>query len=274
MAAKKEEHVGHSDTNLAYHVPWGFRREALFWEGDIPVGVNIHPFAGELRGWLRQNGAFTLIAPDPGAHPEEVNPYTYQTSVLTAILARSIDAAYEFWTRSLDEPQLEADVERIRLYNEQILYIARFCEASIKQLLFATSIWKPRLATSTLAPLLSTECLGCKGSGKKRHMVSYLGSLAHAYHLCIPFEQCLFEHLKLVGRRRNIEAAHSETQLLVDRPVPETRKKLEEDSIAAGTELVHMLEHISDLEHLMIQELTGIVLRGHNPLPASSVPSA
>jgi hypothetical protein len=258
-----QTHIPHADPSIAYHVEWGFRREALLWLGDLPIGVNFHPIASEFHQWLLRKGSFSVFAEE---HKNSIfsltNPYAYHASVIAAILARAINATHEFamGTEPLDD--MEADIERIRLYNEQILYTARFCEASIKQLLYCTQIGnKKYYMNASLGTLLSTECQGCRNSGKERHKISLLGSLAHRYHLCLPFERCLFEHLKIVGRRRNLEAAHSEMQLLRIRTAANSREQLAADSMEAGNELVHMLEHIGDLETRMMRELTAIISR-------------
>jgi hypothetical protein len=42
-----------------------------------------------------------------------------------------------------------------------------------------------------------------------RLRLSYLGSLAHPYQMCIQYETCLEKHMAIVNRQRNVEAAHS-----------------------------------------------------------------
>lgn len=261
----------HTDPNIAYHYDWGFRREAVLWAGDHPIGVNFHPLATEVHKWLQQKGYFSLLAEEHrGSLLSLTNPYSYHSSVIAAILARAVNAAHDFafGTEHLDD--LEADVERIRIYNEQILYTARFCEATIKQLLYCTQIPVSLYKDASLGALFSVECRSCKGSGRPRHKISMLGSLAHRYGLCLPFEQCLFEHLKIVNRRRNVEAAHSETQALRMRPSSASRAQLMQDSLDAGNELVHMLQHISDLESRMMEELRTGISRGVESAPNNS----
>lgn len=265
---KGQTHIPHANRNIAYHVEWGFRREALLWLGGVPIGVNFHPIASEFRQWLLQKGSFALFAKeDENGILSLTNPYAYHASVIAAILANAINATHEFATGTEPLDDMEADIQRIRLYNEQILYTARFCEASIKQLLYCTQIGKKYYANASLGTLLSTECKGCKNSGKEPHKISLLGSLAHRYHLCLPFEHCLFEHLKIVGRRRNLEAAHSETQLLRIRSAANSRKQLGVDSLEAGNELVHMLGHIGDLEARMMEELKANVFQNRATKP-------
>jgi len=154
---------------------------------------------------------------------------------------------------------MDAEIARVRNYNEQVLYIARVCESLTKQLLFCTQIPWRHYKRASLAQLLSTECRGCRSSGQKRHKLSYLGSLAHRYGLCGKFEQCLREHLKIVGRRRNVDAAHSDTPTLNVRSVEESRAQLNADTIELGNEFIHMLEHLNEIEDNMNKELEAAV---------------
>lgn len=271
-----QPHVSHADPNIAYHFDWGFRREALLWDDKYPIGVNFHPVATEFHQWLLQKGQFSVFAED---HKNTVysltNPYTYHATVIAAILARTINASHEFATGTELLDDMEADIERIRVYNEQVLYTARLCEATIKQLLYCTQIPKSYYKDASLGALLSIECRACKSSGKPRHKISLLGSLAHRYHLCLPFEHCLFEHLKIVHRRRNVEAAHSETQTVRIRSASASRAQLMQDSLDAGNELVHMLQHISELETRMMNELKdGISLDLNQSLSALFLPKS
>ena len=71
---------------------------------------------------------------------------------------------------------------------------------------------------------------------------------------------CLFEHLKIANRRRNIEAAHAEAPDLKIRSSEAARGDLRTESKELGEELVHMLRHISDLEGRMSGELQAILL--------------
>lgn len=246
----------HADPNIAYHLEWGFRREALLWSGEHPIGVNFQPVATEFRQWLLGKGQFSIFAEnDKNAIFSFTNPYTYHASVIATILAQAINATHAFATGTDELDDMEADIKRIRVYNEQILYTARLCEVTIKQLLYCTQIPKSYYKKAALGSLLSVDCRSCRRSGKGFHKISLLGSLAHRYRLCLPFEQCLFEHLKIVNRRRNLEAAHAETQSLRIRTTSESRAQLMKDSYEAGNELVHMLEHVSDLENHMMIEL-------------------
>jgi hypothetical protein len=248
----------HTDPDIAYHVEWGFRKEALIGVGNVPLGVNLHPIATEFRAWLLNKGSFPLFE---GKEREGFlsikNPYTYHASVIASILAQVINATHAFGTGTEVLDDAQAEIERIRLYNEQVLYTARFCEVTIKQLLYCTQISKKLYVKAALGGLLEVKCRACKGV--QEHKISLLGSLGHRYNLCIPIEKCLAEHLKIVNRRRNVEAAHSETQGLNIRTAAASRAQLLKESFEVANELVHMLTHIRDLESHMIRELTSML---------------
>lgn len=251
-----EDHQSHSDPSIAYHFDWDFRREAALWDGEKALEINFHPLATEFRHWLLREGHFSVFAEEDKSKPLSfTNPYTYHASVIAAILARCISAAHEFVTDSEQLDDMGAEIERIRLYNEQVLYTARFCEATIKQLLYCTQIPGRYYNKAALGELLSSECGECKKAGRPRHKKSMLGSLAHRYGLCLEFDHCLIEHLKVVNRRRNVEAAHAEAQILRFRSSVESRAQLSQDSVEIGNELVHMLRHVADLEAHMMNEL-------------------
>lgn len=260
--SEKQHHNSHTNSDIAYHVEWDFRREALLWVGENPIGINFYPFASELYNWMLRKGQVSLFVVEETASPLSfTNPYSYNTSIIAGILTHVINGAHDFATSTEPMSDTEAEIERIRLYNEQVLYTARFCEASIKQLLYCTKIPKRYYEDASIGTLLSSECRDCKGAGKPRHKISMLGSLAHRYRLCLEFEGCLFEHLKIVNRRRNVEAAHSGTQPFRIVSASDSRSQLEKDSLETGNELVHMLKHISDLETHMVSELNNIIGR-------------
>jgi len=239
----------------------GPSQEAAVWVDDEPVVPNFHPLATELRDWMLQQGDLKFFAPsDRKLSPAHTNPYTYDGSILAVTFAQIINDSAVFIqeTESIDSTQ--AEIRRIRLYTEQVLYIARLCEAFIKQLLFCTSFPEGEYRGSALGSLLSKDCNGCRSSEEERHKISLLGSLAHRYSLCNPYEQCLNEHMKIVNRRRDIEAAHSGLTEFVDREVSITRKQLGDDTSDLGDNFVHMLGHISDLEQKMLSEFKPMIV--------------
>lgn len=250
----------HTDPNIAYHIEWEFRKEAFIWLDNRPVSINIHPVATELYDWLRRKGHVSLLMQEDKDEPLSItNPYTYDASTLAGITTHIINGGHDFATSEESISDIEAGIECIRLYNEQVLYTARFCEASIKQLLYCTQISKKHYKDASIGTLLSTDCRACRGEGKP-HKMSLLGSLAHRYNLCLEFDYCLSEHLKIVNRRRNVEAAHSGTQLLRKTSVNNSKSQLLKDLQEIGNEFVHMLKHISDLETLMILELKRLLM--------------
>ena len=252
-------HIGHGKAAIAYHVEWGFRREAFVWESGRPVRINFYPYATELHSWLLRQGSLGVFSKEDRQEPSAyTNPYTYHCSSLVVIAADVINDSHAIATDTKNISAMDAEIKRVRIMNEQVLCITRVCEALIKQLLYSTQVPKAYYKRASLRALLSTECRGCRSSGGQRHDISLLGSLAHRYGLCLPFERCVMEHLKLVGRRRNVEAAHSEASLLDIRTAEESRSQLKTESLELGNEFVHMLSHIKDLEHRMEQELQGI----------------
>lgn len=247
--------VSHPDESLAYHFEWEFRQEALIRDGAVPIGVNFHPHATDFRSWIDNEGQLSILVRGREEKQSSLsNPYAYYASVLGLILGRSINSVHDY-CESVDEiDPLEAELDRIRLYNEQLLYTARFCEAIIKQLLYCTAIPGRHYEGLSLHGLLSSDCKSCRKK-KRPHRVSLLGSLAHRYGLCLEFERCLFEHLALVNKRRNSTAAHAEATLLNVGSAGESREKLKEDHLSLTKNFRHMLKHVADLENLMFTEL-------------------
>src|SRR5882724_4925171 len=269
------EHLGHGTDDIAYHVEWGFRREAVIWVGGRPAGLNFHPIATELYDWLLRKGQFPVFAEVDRAGPNSYrNPYTYHCSALAALAAATINDSYAIATSEEPLSPLDAEVARVRVFSEEVLYVARVCESLIKQLLHVTQIPERYYAIASLGHLLSTGCRGCRASGKQRHNISLLGSLAHRYQLCHQFEYCLMEHLKIVGRHRNLKAAHSGTSALNVRSATESRSQLMSDAKDLGDDFVHMLSHIRELETRMTEDLEHAVLDGwFEPRPVGGSPS-
>lgn len=258
----ESKHIPHKDKNIAYHIEWGFRREAAVWIGDRPVGPNFHPLGTELRNWMLRQGTLRFFSSKDKRLPHAYrNPYTYDGSILAATYAQIINdsAAFAQGTEPLDST--EAEIRRIRLYTENVLYTARLCEAFIKQLLFCTTFPEGDYRGSALGSLLAKDCNGCRSSKEKPHKISLLGSLAHRYHLCHFYEHCLNEHMKIANRRRDIEAAHSGVTKFTPKAAPATRKKLDKELTKIGEEFIHMLGHISDIEEKMLAELKPMIVK-------------
>ncbi|WP_285609359.1 hypothetical protein [Geothrix edaphica] len=173
------------------------------------------------------------------------------------LMGRIINAFHEYATTDTpDHNEVDAEVERIRLYNEVLMYSARFCEVAIKQLIYCTQIPESRYRRMALGALLESPCPDCKRqSGKEPHLVSLVGTLAHPFHLCMEFEHCAMDHMDLVNRLRNSEAAHAGVQKLNIRSIAESKLQLMQDSQEVLNGFVHMLSHVENLEHRMLMDL-------------------
>jgi hypothetical protein len=224
---------------------------------------------------MQQRGQLSLMpTPEAPTSGGFTNPYTASGVTLQLLMGRIINASHEYATT--DTPshnEVDAEVERIRLQNEVLMYSARLCEVAIKQLLYCTQIPESRYRRMALGALLESPCPDCKRpSGKEPHMVSLVGTLAHPFHLCLEFEHCAMDHMDLVNRLRNSEAAHSGVQQLNVRSVGASKLQLMQDSQEALNGFVHMLSHVEDLERSMLVDLAekGEVINAlqRNGLPA------
>jgi len=162
----------------------------------------------------------------------------------------------------------EAEIKRIRLYTEHVLYSARLCEAFIKQMLFCTAFPESHYRGSALGSLLSRDCVECAHSSNTNgHRLSLLGSLAHRYGLCRYYEGCLVDHMTIVNRRRDVEAAHSGITEFNPSTPAEARKELKEQTNKVLTELAHMLEHLGHIEQRMVAELNQMIRQATDICP-------
>jgi len=263
------------EKNIAYHNEFGFRREAVTWLNDRPVRPNFYPLGTTLRNWMLRKGNLWYFTSKDKLLPHALtNPYTYDGSILSVTYGQVINDSVAFATDTEWMDSTQAEIKRIRLYTENVAHVARLCEAFIKQLLFCTDFVEGNYRGSALGSLLSKNCSACQSVKEKRHKISMLGSLAHRYGFCGPYEHCLNEHMKIVNRRRDIEAAHSAvTEFRIQTP-QEARNQLDEDLTKLGEELIHMLEHISDIERKMAAELNSLISAQTRQPPVISNPSA
>ncbi|MFZ2209837.1 MAG: hypothetical protein WAV22_14315 [Porticoccaceae bacterium] len=241
------------------HHSWSFRPHAFRWTGERIEGVNLLPLASEMRAWMLQRGQLSLMpAPEPPTSGGFTNPYTASGVTLQLLMSRIINASHEYaTTQTSDHNEVDAELERVRLYNEVLMYSARLCEVAIKQLLYCTQIPESRYKRMALGALLESPCPTCKRkSGKEPHLVSLVGTLAHPFHLCLEFEHCAMDHMDLVNRLRNSEAAHAGVQDLNIRSVEASKSQLMQDSQEALNGFVHMLLHLEDLERRMLVDLS------------------
>jgi hypothetical protein len=185
------------------------------------------------------------------------NKYTYDASVLISIFQLIITDSAEFIQGAWPNNHYETEIKRIRLYSENVLYTARICEVLIKQLLFCTDFLENQYKGAALGALLSKDCTGCKSVREKRHKLSLLGSLAHHYELCGAYEHCLNEHISIVNKRRDLEAAHTGVCAFALKTPQEARSQYDKEMSDIGEELLHMLQHISQIETRMMNELSS-----------------
>lgn len=247
----------------ASHPGWGFRRDAAIWIDDAPVLPNMAPLAAEMCKWLQQMSPGLSVCTEQmkGKARSFTNPYTYHATAIGAALGGVVNDAWSFSRSEAPMLALDAEVQRIRLHNEIVLYVARFCEATIKQMLYCTQIPRRLYKRASLGQLLSVDCEACRKSDSERHDISLLGALAHQYFLCHTLDKCVLTHLELVGRRRNLEAAHSDSQTIDARSAAESRSQLATTLEEVGTELGHMAQHIGEIEIKMLGEIGLIVSR-------------
>jgi hypothetical protein len=257
------------------HHAWSYRPQAFRWHGEQIAGVNFVPIASELRAWLRQQGQLSVLSK---THQQEngayTNPYAYSGVALALAMAGVVNASHHYaTTHSVDHTDVDAEIERLRLHNEVMLYAARFCEAAIKQLLYCSQVPESTYQRMALGALLESPCKSCKKqNGKKPHSISWLGTLAHPFHLCLEFDQCALDHMNFVNNLRNTRAAHSGIETLNVRTVQESKDQLLQDSDEVLSGFLHMLSHLEKLEQAMLDDLARkgatINLLKFNGLPA------
>lgn len=240
------------------HHSWSFHPQAFRWSGEMISGINILPIATDMRAWMLQRGQLSLM---PTQEPPErggfTNPYTKSGVTLSFLMCRVINYSHAYAHGA--EPthdEVDSEIERLRLDNEILLYSARLCEVAIKQLLYCTQIPESRYGRMALGQLLESPCPTCKRTnGAEPHLVSLVGTLAHPYRLCLEFEHCAMDHMDLVNKLRNSQAAHSEVQELNVRSSDISRSQLLDESSDILNGFVHMLSHVEDLEKNMLQDL-------------------
>lgn len=240
------------------HHSWSYRSQAFRWSGDMISGINFLPIATDMRAWMLQRGHLSLMptheAPNNGGF---TNPYSKSGVTLSLLMSRVINCSHDYanFAESTDD-EIDSEIERLRLYNEILLYSARLCEVSIKQLLYCTQIPESRYGRMALGQLLESPCPDCKQKNDKEpHLVSLVGTLAHPFHLCLEFEHCAMDHMDFVNKLRNSQAAHSGVQELNIRTADISRSQLLEESTDILSRFLHMLSHVEKLEQNMLKDL-------------------
>jgi hypothetical protein len=248
----QRQHIGHRNKKFAYHIEWELRREAAVWDGDELVRPNLYPFGIELRKWmLRRSCSLPLFEASDNTY---TNPYTRDASVLVAAYQRITNDLLD----KLPPPPHDVDLQLryVRLYTEFVLYTARMCEAMFKQMLYCTDFPEGTYRGAALGSLVTQDCRGCRASKSEPHRFSLAGSLAHHYRLCLGYEKCLEHLLPMVNRLRDTEAAHTGTAGL-DTGSTDRLSNLRASSVQLGEDLLHMLEHIGEMEMKMWEDLAS-----------------
>src|ERR1051325_323082 len=259
---------------VVHHLEWSLRSESAIWRTfDHPVRPNFYKFATELRKWMQREPA-TLPILLPG-NIAFYNPYSRAASILIRAFQR-IEWDCGTFARDVAVDHLdlaEAEVRRIRLFSEFVLYATRICEALIKQLLYCTGFHETLYRRAALGALLAQPCEGCRREKSERHRFSLLGSLAHRYALCGPFDECLDVDLAKFNTLRNTTAAHVSVAEVRARSAAESRQISRDDIIDAGNTLVHMLLHISQIEIRMWEESVTKILTYVPPAEKEQIPN-
>ena len=192
------------------------------------------------------------------------NPYTEDASVLTASFMRVTNEGAEWVNGGELVNWVSAEIQRIRLFSEFILYAARLSEALIKQLLFCTDFDLRSYRRDAIGNLLLKDCKPCRKAGDP-HSTSLLGSVAHRYNLCAGYGNCLDNDLPKLASMRNRLVAHSETWQLRRVHVAVAMADLRQQTIETGETFIHMLEHIGGIENAMLAEL-NLHVRAQTPV--------
>lgn len=256
------DHVLPDDPSVAYHVPWEFRPIAYYQAPKDAVSPqlitpvpNVYSFAAELRKWMLRDPTADLPVLESDSR-SGVNPYAQHASILINHYREVTNdsAALPRTTASLEPSAVQ--LRRTRTFSELVLYTTRVSEALIKQLLFCTDFPHAWYRKAPLGRLLSQWCQRCPRAGRPAHRVSLLGSLAHRYRFCTPFEKCLEKDLPWLKQLRDRNAAHA---TIWDFRVPKSRdtplQRHLTEARALGERFLHVLQHIADIEAQMIGEL-------------------
>lgn len=248
-------HVQREHGGTGLHVLWELRPDrAVVWnELMLPTRPNFYPYGRELRRWML--GQDWTIPVFPADEAPFTNPYTEDASVLVAAYMRVTNDGAA-WTDERGEINwVSAELRRVRLYSEFVLYTVRVCEALTKQLLFCSDLDPKSYRRDSMGQMLVKDCKACRKK-KDPHSVSLLGSLAHRYGRCGAYDNCLDRDLRLLTSLRNQLVAHSETWQLRRVKVATARKDLRQESLATGETLLHMLLHIGEIETAMWEEVS------------------
>lgn len=256
----------------ASHHEWCFRKEAFTTSAGVPFckksryAPNMQPLATELYNWLlRSIPSIELQTRTIGPSKNPINnPFTYHASTLSTLIVQAANESHSVAKKLKSLEPLEAEVKRIRLYTELVNNATRFCEAIIKQYLFCTAVPEKIYKTESLGRLVVKRCETCKNTTHK-HNMSLIGSLAHRYKLCRLFE-CAMPAILELNNERNTYNSHAQTHEIKEITPEESGERLETDSHTLLSKLVHILDHLSALEDLMMDELKSAIRDADNDI--------
>jgi hypothetical protein len=262
-----------ASAEVVHHLDWALRSESSIWKSfNQPVRPNFYKFATELRKWmLHEPAMLPILMPGNIAF---YNPYSRPASVLIRAFQRIERDCGDFGRdQRVDYLELaEAEVRRIRLFSEFVLYATRICEALIKQLLYCTGFDESSYRKAAIGALLARPCDACRRERKEKHRYSLLGSLAHRYALCGPYDECLDVDLVKFNTLRNVTAAHASAAEIRAASSAESRVISQRDVVDAGNTFLHMLLHISQIELRMWDELVTKIVTYTPPADDEPVP--
>src|SRR5215213_4067382 len=107
------KHIGHHGKDIAYHMNWNFRRQALRSTSSNRIAFNFYSLATALKNWLQQKGQLHFSTLKDSKLEDFTNPYAHAGSILAISFAQVINDSYAF--SMAQEPMSENDAEIKRL---------------------------------------------------------------------------------------------------------------------------------------------------------------
>lgn len=270
---KKRPRDHYHSAHDAAHQPWEYRRAAALWTPDgVPLIANLSASASEMHAWLtgRVGGISEPLVLRTAELEAQRNPYSVGLTTLAVSYATVINDSVSFIESDDSVEPMDAEIRRIRLEAELVLYAARFCEAAIKQMLHCTNFPARFYKNAAMGSLLEQDCKACRAARQPSHAFSLLGSLAHQYMLCFEIDNCALDHLLLANQRRNVEVAHANAPALLDCNAAHSKRLLKKKLDSVGGDFVHLLSHLMKIEAAMIREIE-LRIRYHPQMPPRDV---
>src|SRR2546425_1481937 len=122
--SKMGNKTAHKHKNVAHHVKWQFRPEAIFLSHNKPPTTNFSALATNLRDWMTQEDQLRY-----GTSYEKpnrfANPHTQPGTLLNVVYVSVLNDAHFFANDNGPMDAVEAEIKRVRLNTELTLYSAR-----------------------------------------------------------------------------------------------------------------------------------------------------